>query len=416
MTMRFLLIVLLSWLCPSSPTWGQTSSQRPESALTLDACVTLALERHPLLQASRYRYEGSLSRINQARAFPQPTFAYDSDLQSSLFNFGGSGESYVGFAQTVEFPGRRSLRTRIAQKESDSVLTDIEIQRLDLRFQVKQTFYDLLHAQERLRYAQQDLEFSDSFLKTTEVKFGAGDIARVEVLRARVEAAQAANTVRAATNAVRFGRAALNVLLGRAQSAPLEIVGELRQPHKDFQPEELQRLALSSRPEIKRINLALEAETLRKTEAVRTLLPDVDFGVSRHRLAGEATTWDVTIGASVPLFFRQPHRGPVAEAQANIDSLRREAEQLEHVVGLEVEEAYVDVLTADNQIRLFEDEILSEAEEAYNMFQFSYQEGEIGGLELITARRTLVGARLAYADALLKYAVALAAVEKTMGQ
>jgi outer membrane protein TolC len=81
-----------------------------------------------------------------------------------------------------------------------------------------------------------------------------------------------------------------------------------------------------------------------------------------------------------------------------------------------VEEAYTDVLTASNQIQLFEDEILKEAEEAYNMFQFSYQEGEIGGLELITARRTLVGARLAYADALLNYAVALAAVEKAVGQ
>jgi cobalt-zinc-cadmium efflux system outer membrane protein len=413
MTMKPWLLVLLSWLCLGSTAWCQTSSESP---LTVDACVALALERHPLLQASQYQYQASLARVNQARALPQPTFAYDSDLQPNLLNFGGSGESYLGFAQTIEFPGRRSLRTRIARSESDIASVDIEILRLDLRFQVKRAFYGLLHAQERLRSAQQDLELSESFLKTTEVKFGAGDIGRVEVLRARVEAAQAANTVRAATSAVRFARAALNVFLGRTQSAPLEIAGELRQPRKDYKAEELQRLALSSRPEIKRINLAVETEALRKTEATRTLLPNIDLGVSRHRLKGEPTTWDIAFLVSVPLFFRQPLRGPVAEAQANIDSLRREVEQLNHAIGLEVEEAYTDVLTASNQIQLFEDEILKEAEEAYNMFQFSYQEGEIGGLELVTARRTLVSVRLAYADALLNYAVALAAVEKAVGQ
>jgi outer membrane protein TolC len=412
MTIKPWLLVLLSWLCLGSTAWCQTPSESP---LTLDACVTLAFERHPLLQASQYRYQASLARINQARAFPQPTFAYDSDFQPNLFSFGGSGESYVGFAQTIEFPGRRSLRTRIARTESDATLTDIEILKLDLRFQVKRAFYGLLHAQERLRYAEQDLEFSETFLKTTEAKLDAGDVSRMDVLRARVEAAQAANTVRTATSAVRFARAALNFALGRPQSTPLEIAGELGQPPRNFQVEALQHQALSSRPEVKRLNLELMAEMLRKTQASRTLLPNIDLGVSRHRVEGEPTTWDVTFSMAVPLFFRQPRKGPVAEAQANIDSLRREVEQLSHAIGLEVEEAYTDVLTASHQIQLFEDEILKEAEEAYNMFQFSYQEGEIGGLELITARRTLLNARLAYADALLNHAQALAALEKAVG-
>jgi outer membrane protein TolC len=81
-----------------------------------------------------------------------------------------------------------------------------------------------------------------------------------------------------------------------------------------------------------------------------------------------------------------------------------------------VEEAYTNASTASNQIRLFEEEILTQAEEVYNMFLFSFQEGEIGGIELIEARRTLIEARKAYADALYNYTVTIAALEKSIGQ
>ena len=81
-----------------------------------------------------------------------------------------------------------------------------------------------------------------------------------------------------------------------------------------------------------------------------------------------------------------------------------------------METAYVEAQMAREQIRLYQDEILTEAEEAFRMLQFSFQQGEIGGLELIAARRTLVTARLGYADALFNHAVAVAAVDKAAGR
>ena len=76
----------------------------------------------------------------------------------------------------------------------------------------------------------------------------------------------------------------------------------------------------------------------------------------------------------------------------------------------------MNAVTVNNQIRLFEEEILAQAEEVYNMFLFSYQEGEIGSIELIEARRTLIEAQTSYADALFNYGVAIAALEKSIGQ
>lgn len=127
-------------------------------------------------------------------------------------------------------------------------------------------------------------------------------------------------------------------------------------------------------------------------------------------------SWDFRLSARIPLFFWQPLKGEIAEAEANLEAFRREREHIANTIALEVEESYANALMAGRQIELFEKEILAQAEEAYNMFLFSFQEGEIGGIELIEARRTLIEARKSYADALNNFNIAQAALAKSVGQ
>lgn len=406
-------ILLVTTLFLPWSLWCQT----PENtALTLEQCISITLQQNPLILSSLQQHQASLARISQAKALPQPSINYDSDLQPKFFNFKDSGESYFGLSQSIEFPGKRHLRGKIASKESNEIMAEIDLLKLDVVFHVKQAFYGLLLAQEKLKYAQQDLELAQDFLKKAELKFDAGDVAKVEALRARVESAKAANEVRSSTNEVRLAKAMLNFLLARKKYAPLEIKGELKRPSISLNFEELIKRALSFRPEIKRMGYSLEKENLKKKQGYLSYLPDFDLGVSRHRLEGEGTYWDVTLSFPIPLFFWQPKKGEIREAQANVEALKREAEHLKNAITLEVEEAYMNALTASNMIQLFEEEMLTQAEEVYNMFLFSYQEGEIGGIELIEARRTLVETRKSYADALYNYDASLAALEKSIGQ
>jgi len=392
------------------------SQENQEKDFTLDRCIVMALEQNPLILSSLNQYQASLARISQAKAWAQPFVNFDSDLQPKLFNFPGSGESYIGLSQTIEFPGKIGIRGKIASKESEEILTDIELLKLDLTFQVKQAFYALLLAQEKMRYADQNLELAQDFLNKAELKSTAGDVARVEVLRARVEVSKAANAVRVAANEIRLAKALMNFLLARKKYEPLEIRGELKRRSVSLDLERLKQLAFSFRPEMRRIQFSREKESLRKRQAYLSYLPDFNLGVSRHRLEGEKTTWDFTLSLPIPLFFWQPKKGEIAEAEALMQSLQNEAEHLSNAISLEVEEAYMNALTASNQITLFEEQILTQAEEVYNMFLFSFQEGEIGGIELIEARRTLIEARKSYADALFNHDVTLAALEKSVGQ
>jgi cobalt-zinc-cadmium efflux system outer membrane protein len=384
--------------------------------LTLEKCIVLALEQNPLLQSSQQIYQASLARIHRAKAFSQPNIDFDSDLQPSLFDFNGSRESYIGLSQNIDFPGKRSTRGKIATRESLETQADIGLLKLDVTYQVKEAFYGLLLAQQILKYAEQDLELSRDYLQKAEIKHEAGDVAMVEVLRARVETAKAENSVRAAVNEVRLGKARLNFLLARKKYEPLEIAGEFQKQSLHLSLEELKLKALAFRPEISRLGFSLEKEDLRKSLAQMSYLPDFSLGISRHSLSGVPTTWDFTLSFPIPLFFWQPQKGEITEAQANLEALRKEKEYLINAISLEVEEAYANAMMTRNQIELFEKEILAQAEEAYNMFLFSFQEGEIGGIELIEARRTLIEARKSYADALHNFSLALAALEKSIGQ
>jgi outer membrane protein TolC len=410
-TSRLVSLLILVLFIP-----GISASSPEADPLTLEECISLALGANPLVLSSEQQYGASLARIHQAKAISQPSLDFDSDIQPRFLDFRGSGESYLGLSQTLEFPGKRALRGRIARLESNEMRQDIQLLKLDLVYQIKEGFFGLLLAQEKLKFAEQNRALSLDFLQKAELKFETGDVAEVELLRARVEAAKSETGVRRASNALHLAKSYLNFLMARKKNDPLSVTGTLKYPPLDLDLEGLTSRALAFRPELKRIKHSQQIENLKKKQGILSYLPDFDLGLSRHRLEGEGTFWDVTLSLPIPLFFWQPKKGEIAEAESNSRALAFEAEHLEHSIMLEVEEAYRNALSTQRQIRLFEEEIIKQAEEVYNMYLFSYQEGEIGALELIDARRTLIEANESYADARYDYALSLAALERSIGE
>ena len=201
---RVLLILLVLFSCNLRAQFADTE------ILTLDQCLALALDQNPLILSAIHRHQASVARIDQATSFPVPSIDFESDVQPQPFNFVRAEEAYLGANQTFEFPGKRALRGEIADRESHEIQEDIDLLKLDIAFLVKEAFYSVLLTQEQMQYAQRDQELSEDFLNNAELKQAAGDVARVEVLRARVEALRAANAVKVAANDVSLAKARLN--------------------------------------------------------------------------------------------------------------------------------------------------------------------------------------------------------------
>jgi outer membrane protein TolC len=413
MKSKFLLIFMFVFTLtfPTvQPAWGQEALP-----LTLDQCISIALKKNPLIQSYNHQYRASQARTSQAYAFPQPAISLDYDLQPKAFNFKDSDEQYIGISQLIEFPGRRLLRGKIAKKESNEFLCDVELARLDLVFQVKNAFYQLLQEQENAKYAKENLTHAADFLNKAKEKYESGDVSKLEVLRARVEAARAKNQEKVAVNKIKLAKSRLNFVLARDKYTPINIRGILKKSPLHLDLNQLVNRALQHRPEIKKAKLALERERLNRTQAYLGYLPDLSLGVSKHRVTGEPSTWDVSMEFQVPLFFWQTRKGEVAEANANILSQKQETRYMELSVSLEVENAFHNAISFQDQIEFFETEVLKEAEEVYRMSMISYKEGKIGSIELIQSRKTLIELKQSYAETLFNYQLALAELEKYVG-
>ncbi len=400
----------------SAASYSEGESQTAAGpVLTLEQCLEMALTNNPLLLSNYDQYRAARARVNIARSFPQPEILLDYPLQPTWFSPRRSEEKFFWVNQTLEFPGRRYLRARAASLEASETLQDNESLKLSIAYQVKEAFFSLLLVEEQLRYARENLQLNKDFTEMVELKHSSGEVSRAEVLRARVELARAETMVKQYETEREIMAARLAVLMGRDKKAGLKITGELRQPLLALSLEEATEAALSARPEIKKVGYSLNRMVIQKRQAYLSYLPDFNLGLARHQVEG-IKYWDFSLSFSVPLFFWQTRRGEMAEAETLARSRQKEIVYWQDLVSLEVEEAHRQVLCCQEQIKLFEENILNQAEQVYELFLFSFKEGQIGGLDLIEARRTWIESRIAYAEHLYRHAISLAALARAMGR
>lgn len=404
---RILAVALLAAL--SLPVSGVSAG-----SWSVQDCVQFALLHNPEVQSARYLAEASRHRITLAATPPQPSLDLDYDLQEEPFRLSEAGERYVGLSVALDFPLKTIVRRDIARREWDEATAEADRVVLDTVFRTKERFNLYLLACELETLAQENRALAQEFLAKTESRLQAGEAARVEVLRAQVEVTRARLALKLAADRKRSALIALNQVLGRRDQAVLEVHGGFDRAPIAESLEDLLGRARSTRPELRQASSAVERERLREKEGRLGFLPDLGLGVARHTIRDEPSSWDVTLSATVPLFVWQPVAAS-REAAANRLAREREREHLESAVRQEVEEAAIQAESAWRQVQLFESDILVQSRDIHALFLESYHEGEIAGIELIEARRSLNEVGTAHAEALCAYAVARAALERAIG-
>ena len=412
MKLRYLLTILIfigvQLLC--SPLPGA------EEEWTLTRCLETAYRQSPRLQAATSAFQAAQARVQQAVALPQPELTLDYDLQPRPFAFKESAESYIGVNQVIPWPGKIILNGRIARREAREVNVDLDAVHLELFSEVKEAFFQMLLAVNNEKLAKENVALARDFFSRAQTKFESGDAAKIEMLKAKVEMARAENDLSLAANDMYRVRVQLNFLLNRATAAPLLLRGELKPPPLKISRADCLAQALARRPDIVRARIAEKRLSLQLNLAKLAFMPDFQLGVSRHRISGENSTWDVGISVQIPLWFWQPLKGEIAETRANLERGRAEREEIERAVARDVEQAWQTVATLDRHIQFFEEQVLQEAEEVYRKTMFSYQEGEIGYMELIDARRIMVDIKREYAEALFRGQSSRIDLEKSLGR
>ena len=381
--------------------------------LSRSDAVRMVLERNPEVEAARNAWEGAGAGARLDRALPDPEFEFE-----ELPKLGGShGEHTIGVSQRVEFPLRwwHRLRAGRQQAEADR-LALFEMTRIEMEMRAKRAFDRILLQQSLLHHAGQDLDLARDILDQANIRFEAGDVPQLDVLRASVEVGRASNRRSAAQNDLSVARTGLNALLARPLQTPFAVSDNLvYQPH-GTDLDQLTRTALRQRPDLVGISLQLKAMKYRQAAATAGFLPDLNLGLALQQRHGghEEDSWLFRFSMEVPLWAFSRQRGERAEARAEAARVEAEREAMRYQVLFETKRAYLDLGTAGEQVALFRDRILPEAELAFEVAGRSYEEGKSSYLELLEARRTWIETQVEYAEILFEYRAAEAALERAI--
>jgi outer membrane protein, heavy metal efflux system len=409
-----ILVTLGSAALLARPASAQASSP---AALRLSRreAISEALARNPGLLASKEQVEQARAAVVTATAFPDPTLAVDVAGQSKPLNPNSNNSNDIGFGVTFPFPGKTRLRGQVAKADlaaAEFTLTQLQ---QSVASQTAQAYDGILVALRHAEDLKQGKQLALDFLAKTKARFLAGTVPKVDVVKAQVDVSQADNDLIANERSLLTAQANLNRLLGRSGGAPIETTDSLEVPASIAELEALEKLAQSSRPELRSLEIQRQGASAATKLARRYWAPDLNLTFSRNAVDGSPTTYTTGVGIGFPIFFRQHLQGEVASAIHREQELAANVSDLVAQVSLDVRTSYASASTALRQAIFLRDELLPEAREVYRVASVSYGLGGASALELLDAKRTLLDAEKQYADALAAANDAQAALELAVG-
>ena len=166
-----LLLLLTSFVQAQSP------------PLTFDQVTDLALREHPVGRAQRASVRATEALIQQAGVKPNPTL----QLQTQTDGFERMSQLGLSVSQRLELGGKRGARVKAASAEHAENELRAEIRMALFRYELRESFFRLLLAQEKEELALQSLAITERHLDIARTRFEAGDISGAELATLEVE-------------------------------------------------------------------------------------------------------------------------------------------------------------------------------------------------------------------------------------
>ncbi len=388
----------------------------PTLSLTRQQAIDMARAQNPALVAAREQVEQAHARISEATALPDPTFEATLEEEKSFLRPGTSASKDLGLGLTLPFPTKLKLGGDVARSAFRAAELTVHQLRREIAAQASHAYDALLVATRRQDDLTQAKALAQDFLEKTEARLRAGTVPRLDVIKARVDLAQAENGLIANERALATSRAALNRALGRAPGAPVEATDPLEVPPPLPDVDTLLQTAVRARPEALIVSEEQKGAHAATRLAKQFWFPDFALTLSRNYTAGDPAAYSTALSATLPLFFWQHQKGQVAEAEHRELELQATRRDVLAQIALDVRTAYAAADTAQRQALYLRDELLPEAQEAYQIASTSYGLGGSSALDLLDAKNTLLAAQSQLADALGAANDARADLERAVGE
>ena len=393
-----------------------TSTSASLGPLTIERALEIARTRNESVKVSQERLRESQSAVAEARAAFLPSldvnFLYTPAQASPLLKipagiFGPTAQTFranlvrenvvrFDLSQPLYTGGRLNHAYGAQAATQEASRLDLERAQQALTLRVYETFYAALMADQGVRVSTEGVEIAQRHLELAQIRFNAGSAARLDVLRAEVELANArAKQIRARSSA-EVSYQALRTVLSLPQNDPLQLAGTLDEVPALPAASAL-LTAINARSDIRAIGQQREAAqqlfSLASAEMKPTVALSGNFQYQEDGLdslfAGSNRSYQLGVAVRVPLF-----NAPTVAAKRGAAIAR--VRQAEHSANAALDGARLELATASTELDAAREIVSTQqkavelAREGLSIAEVSYENGVITATELNDARLSLL--------------------------
>jgi outer membrane protein TolC len=433
-------------LTSSAKLISDTSVQQPAGAaapLTRDEAVRLALAQTSAFETARYAELIAAEDVKQSRVAFLPritlpsTVIYNSPTlgpvapgtpRAERFSFISANavveyQTVAGASGDIDLAGRlrAALRRSVALLEAARAGT--EIARRTLIQAVDDAYYGMALATAKRRSSELSLATTEELARITQLMFAAGEVAEVDVIRARLQVAARRDELDQARVAETVAAGGLRVLTGYDFATPIEVLDLTSALPDTADIDRFAASAVSARPEFTQFDAQQRAAEQDAKAARAERLPQLSYSINAgfdteslrpdplHDHMGVLATVSLTI----PIFDWGASRSREQQARLRARSLQSERDLTVRSFTQQFYAARSQALSAASRYQ-FLSQSVADAERNVQASIARYRSGEAQIIEVTDAQSTLAAQRAALSQALFDYQQARSKLLQVTGQ
>jgi TolC family type I secretion outer membrane protein len=421
-----------------APGSGQTPEAAPvgaaqEMVVTLEQAVELAQRASPTLaqRLGTVRTAESAERVQLGSFLPSLSLSssaslssserFDPDLGTSVSNASDSYSAGVSSSIDLFTAGRRGAQLRQARANTDVAEAAVVQQQFAVALQAKQTFFNVLRADELIHLSEARVVRAEQALDAAERRMAVGSGTRSDVLRAQLELNQARQAVLQAQSQRRTAAYALGAVVGVDGPVGAEADLPAGPTPLALSDAELVQLAIEQSPAVRTAEAGVHADEagLRasRTQYFPTLRASggYDWFNQTAALDGGRTSWSTRLSLSYPIFNGFGREDAVERANVQLSVSRIEVEAARRQARADLESVLTALRLAEQQIVLAQ-EAVNVASEDLRVVEERYRLGAAISIDLLQSQAALVQAENDLVAARYDYVVARAQIEALVGR
>lgn len=410
--MRFIPMLLVCVLV-STPGY----SQQQIVTLELRQLVGEALRNNPEIQASLHQADAAHARVGQAGTLDDPALTYMREEMPG-FRWNQSEMQRIELMQMIRFPSKLSKQNELAEIQAEHSHHEHYEKVLEVLAKLKSGYFELWFVQQSLALNQDNARLLQQFVSIAKTKFGVGDAALQEVLKANVELAKLENQGTVLQQQEQSAKAMLMAILNRQPNDTLGAAALSDSVVFRATLDTLQQLALQSRPMLLHDSLAVEESRAMLSLSKREYLPDIKLGIQYVTVPiGDFRGWSISAGITLPFapWTLGKASSRVEEATATISKSSATLNASRNMVLSNVKDLYFKAQSARRQLDSYRTVILPQARQSLQASMTAYQNGRTDFLMLVDAYRTLVELSMESIMVRMQFEQAVSELERQVG-